>query len=232
MTSGAVLPNFPAWRLPLAQLADSAAPTGAFSHSFGMETAMAEGRLHDENGCADWLRGYLEGTLTYSDVLAIRLAHEDPERVRHIDAILAASLLAAEARAAAVTIGGRMIEIARQGFAGPRLEEYACAVAAGRAWGHPALVMALVALDHGAPWPEAALSHVMSALTSLVQVAVRAVPLGQNAGQRVLAGLHADIMAGVELATTADPAWLGAASPGVEIDELRHGQQRARMFIS
>ena len=44
------------WQLPLAQLCDSALPTGAFSHSFGLETYICDGVVDGEVSFAAWLR--------------------------------------------------------------------------------------------------------------------------------------------------------------------------------
>ena len=44
--------DLPAYLLPLLQFADSALPTGAFSHSFGLESYVAEGVVHDRDGVA------------------------------------------------------------------------------------------------------------------------------------------------------------------------------------
>lgn len=218
--------------LPLLQLADSGAPTGAFSHSFGLETAMAEERVVDADSCADWLGAYVSGCLARTDVLAVRLVHEDALSLQEADLVLTTSLVPAEARSGTRTIGRRMLAIARDRFPGPHLLGYDGLVAAGAAEGHPALVLALCGRDRGIGWRDVALVHLMSTVTTLVQVAVRGVPLGQNAGQAVLAGLHPVLAQAVAVAARADPGDLGAAAPLIEIDQLEHATLRARMFMS
>lgn len=218
--------------LPLLQLADSGAPTGAFSHSFGLETAMAEGRVVDADTCAEWMAAYVSGCLARADVLAIRLVHEDSITLREADLVLATSLVPAEARAGTRTIGRRMLTIARDRFPGPHLLVYDALVSTADADGHPALVLAMCGLDRGLGWRDVALVQLLSTVTCLVQVAVRAVPLGQNAGQAVLAGLHPVLTDAVDVAAAADPGDLGAAAPLIEIDQLVHSTMRARMFMS
>ena len=55
------------------QLCDSAFPSGAFSQSFGLETAIAEDRVRDEPTLDAWLQTYLSGTFAAFDGAAFVL---------------------------------------------------------------------------------------------------------------------------------------------------------------
>ena len=46
--------------LSLFQLCDTNLPTGGFSHSFGLETYIQEGQVHDQATFAKWLQCLLE----------------------------------------------------------------------------------------------------------------------------------------------------------------------------
>lgn len=222
------------WRLPLAQLLDSATPTGTFSHSFGMETALADGSIHDAASCAAWLHCYLQTTLVYNDALAMQLAAADP-RVAQLCALsreLSVCLMAPEARQANSAIGRRLLQITAENFPGPLVDSLAREAVSGRWLAHPALVMAAVGHDLAAPWQEVCALYLHSCLTSLVQNAVRAVPLGQVAGQEVLTQLGAPIIDAVARATRADPADLGTSGPLLDVLQCEHETQTGRMFIS
>ena len=86
------------------------------------------------------------------------------------------------------------------------------------------------------PWrsrfPEALAAYLFATVTSLTQNAVRAIPLGQNAGQRLLRKAARDVAAAVARAGSLDLSDFGAVSPGLEISQMRHERQRARMFMS
>lgn len=62
--------------LPLLQICDSALPTGAFAHTFGMETYLERGTVSDQASFQDWLERFLDHQLLYADGLAVRLTAE------------------------------------------------------------------------------------------------------------------------------------------------------------
>lgn len=220
--------------LTLLQLSDSALPTGAFSHSFGMESYLETGQVHDEASFAHWLRLFLEQSLTYTDGLLLRLAFEadNDQRIIELDRLIHASALPRQLRIAAQKMGARMLAVALAGFPVPSLRSYQQAVQAGTGTGHPAIAYALAARGAGAPLADALSSYLFSTATSLTQNAIRAIPLGQDAGQRVIRQMHETVNAAVAKIFTLDDQDLGVATPALEIAQMRHEHQRARMFMS
>ena len=75
-------------------------------------------------------------------------------------------------------------------------------------------------------------AYLQSSVISLTQNAVRAIPLGQDAGQRAIASVRGDVRAAVRRIGDLDETDLGATAPGIEISQMRHERQRARMFMS
>ena len=241
------------WQLPLAQLCDSALPTGAFSHSFGLETYICEGVVDGEASFVSWLRALVSTQLTFSEGLGLRLAFEavaadDWEAIAHLDALLVAQAVPLQVRRAGVTMGRRMLTIARlalEGTDGGRLlSRYAAlidtrdTVDTGNAGGtggcrsHPAIVLAIAGYALEAPPAAVTAAYLQSSVISLTQNAVRAIPLGQDAGQRTIASVRGDVRAAVRRIGDLDETDLGAAAPGIEISQMRHERQRARMFMS
>ena len=89
--------------LSLFQLCDSNFPTGAFSHSFGLESYIQENIVYDQETFSEWLKVYLNEQLVYSDGLATRLVYEslengDIEKVWKIDRMLMVQNLPREIR--------------------------------------------------------------------------------------------------------------------------------------
>lgn len=219
------------YQLALQQLTDSALPTGAFAHSFGFETYLDGGVVFDEESFGRWLSAFVAQSLTYSDGLAVRLLYEGGG-LGELDLLLSASLLPRQVREASVKMGSRLLEIGAEVFPSPALELYRDLVATGRAAGHQPLAFAVVARSLGVPLQEALAAYLFATVTSLTQNAVRAIPLGQNAGQRVLRKAHEDVAAALDAIADLTPDDLGAVSPGLEISQMRHERQRARMFMS
>jgi urease accessory protein len=221
----------PAYQLALQQLVDSALPTGAFAHSFGFETYIERGLVFDEGSFGVWLGAYISQPLSYSDGLAIRFLYEGADAVE-LDALLTASLLPRQVREASVKMGLRLLEIGSEVFPSAEMERYRELVTTGRAAGHQALGFAVVARSLRVPLPEALAAYLFAAVTSLTQNAVRAIPLGQNAGQRLLRKAADGVTAAVGQISHLTQDDFGAVSPGLEISQMRHERQRARMFMS
>lgn len=75
-------------------------------------------------------------------------------------------------------------------------------------------------------------AHLHSSIVSLTANAVRAIPLGQLAGQRVISSLRAEIGRAADLSRIVGELDFGAATPALEINQMRHEHQHARMFAS
>jgi urease accessory protein len=192
---------------------------------------MDRGLVRDEASFGTWLAAFLGQQLTYSDGLAIRFVYEDVP-VQELDEQLGAQLLPRQLREASIKMGLRLLEIGSEVFPSPELEAYRALVSDNRAAGHQPLAFAVVARSLGVPLEEALAAYLFATVTSLTQNAVRAIPLGQNAGQRVLRNAHDGVAAAVERVSVLTLDDFGAVSPGLEISQMRHERQRARMFMS
>ncbi len=222
----------------LFQVCDSTFPIGSFNHSFGMENYLSDGRIKKAPQFEEWFEAYFRSQYAYGEGFLVRLTYEaldagDVRRVWDLDRIIYCSTPARETREGTRLIARQMVSLIRLLHAGvPLLDEYADRMAAGESYGNPALAFALLAHASGADARQAFVMYGYSVASTLAQNAVRAVPLGQRQGQvaldRVvsLLGPLWDLVAGL------DESYLGACVPGLELAQMRHETQIARLFMS
>jgi urease accessory protein len=218
----------------LLRLADSAFPSGAFSHSFGLESAIAGERVRDEASLFDWLEAYLcEGWATMEGgalVLAMRDGYDPPG----LDAIVSAATPAHEVRSANARMTAAIFDtFDAMGAGGPRTHAYRDAVRERRATGVPALAFGLAYENLGIAWRDAFVGCASATLAALAAVATRALPLGQRATARVLWELRPAIGRALGRANAlAAPAELHAQAFAQEYDALTHPLLDGRLFAS
>jgi urease accessory protein len=94
------------------------------------------------------------------------------------------------------------------------------------------VAFALAVERTGAPLREALLAHAFGWAENMVQAALKAVPLGQSAGQRILAALVEAIPAAVEHAMALPDSARQAHTPMLAILSAQHEAQYSRLFRS
>jgi urease accessory protein len=223
--------------LSLLQLSDSNFPSGAFSHSFGLETYIQDGQVDNKVTFDRWLQTYLKKQLVYTDGLACRLAYEAIEQKRvkdlwWLDRIMTIQNIPQESREASRRMGEQMIRLGIDLFSLPLLKEYRERIRAKRSFGHPAIVFAIITSHLNISKEEGILSFLHSSMATLIQNGVRGIPLGQTDGQRLLLELQPHLLQAAEKIGKIDPADLGTVSPGLEIAQMRHERLHVRLFMS
>ena len=94
------------------------------------------------------------------------------------------------------------------------------------------IAFALAALQAGAPCRETLLAFAPGWAENMVQAAVKAVPLGQSAGQKLLGQLAAQVPAAVDDAIARDDGTRFAFTPMLAILSAQHEIQYSRLFRS
>jgi urease accessory protein len=223
--------------LALLQLGDSNFPSGAFSHSFGLETYIQEETVDSKETFFQWLRIYLEKQLPYSDGLACRLTYEalSENQIREIwvlDQKLFVQNIPEETREATRRIGERMIRMGIDLYSIPLLVEYLKKISKREVYGHPGIAFAIISHFLEIGKRQAILTFLYSSMVTLVQNGVRGIPLGQTAGQRILLELQPYLVKTAEKIEKLDADDFGAVAPGLEIAQMRHERLHVRLFMS
>ena len=71
-----------------------------------------------------------------------------------------------------------------------------------------------------------------STVSSLVQNAVRAIPLGQTAGQKMIQEFQSALTGATEKIQSLDEEDFGMVSPGLELSQMKHERVNIRIFMS
>jgi urease accessory protein len=218
----------------LLQLCDSAFPSGAFSHSFGLETAILERGLRDADSVGDWIEAYLCRNTATLDARAIALWIGGRASVEELDATLSAALFAPDLRSAARRLARATLDAYDAiGVAHDEVAGYRAALDGGRAQGHQAIACALGYRAIGATARDACCAYLSSTAAMLAAAAARAVPLGQRDVGRLLWSLRDAIAAGAQTAAAAQSLDdLSASAIACEIDAMRHAWLDGRLFAS
>lgn len=223
--------------LSLFQLCDSTFPNGSFSQSFGLETYIQKDIVTDAETFAHWLKVYIHEQLAYSDGLAARMAYDaldedDLETIWALDRKLTVQNLARESREGTQRMGESMLEISHSVYELPILAAYKEKIKSKKAFGHPAIVFTIVGHALQVEKETTILYYLYSTVTSLVQNAVRAIPLGQTAGQKLIYTFQAQLNDATTKITQLDEDEFGVVSPGLELSQMQHERVGIRIFSS
>ncbi|VEH05359.1 urease accessory protein [Corynebacterium kutscheri] len=228
--------------LILWHLTDSALPTGSFAHSAGLETFIQANDVHDPDSYQHWLHSYLRQA-SFTEALTVRFAVElvqsDKDfatKLRHLnelDQLVHACQTAKQVRTSMNSMGKRMAKIALTIAPDqPIVEKYYQAILAEEMHGNPAIAVGLLLGSEGVSPRQAVTAYLMQMANSMTQNAIRAIPLGQDAGQRVLVSAYEVIIQAAQLTMTHTVADLGAVAPRLEVAQMQHETLRSRMFMS
>ncbi len=224
-------PADPAARLALLlrclQLASPALPVGGFAYSQGLETAHADGLVEGEAGARRWIGDTLSLVLArFEAPLWVRAfaAWRDRQAAEfaRIDGILRAARETAELRAESLQMGTSLARL---------LPLLGVEPAPSMPLSYPAAFAAACA-GTGLDSETGLAAYLWSWAENQVLAALKTMPLGHAAGQRLLVALQPQIAAAVAVAHALGDEELGSAPLQLAICSARHEIQYARLFRS
>jgi len=219
--------------IQLIWLASPALPVGGFSYSEGLEAAVEWGEVTTEASASDWLSAQLHLSLARGDLPVIAGATAawrsgDFARVRALNDWILQTRETSEMRLQTEQMGKSLLEWLRN-HDGVNPEHMAVCAALPPTY---PVAFALAASPTAASLRDCLLAFAFGWAENMMQAALKSVPLGQSAGQRLLARLSREIPAAVEAALRMPDEDRQAFSPMLAILSARHETQYSRLFRS
>ncbi|CAM8662023.1 UreF Urease accessory protein UreF [Comamonadaceae bacterium] len=219
--------------MQLMWLASPALPIGGFSYSECLEVAVDTARAATESEASAWLVDQLHMTLARSELPAVAQAiaawrADDQPRIAELNAWVLQTRESAELRAQTEQMGKSLLEWLKNHTTATPAQ---IALLAAQEPTYP-IAFALAASATQAPVRECLLAFAFGWAENMMQAAIKAVPLGQSAGQRILSALTAEIPSAVDYALGVSDDTRQAFSPMLAILSSQHEVQYSRLFRS
>ena len=217
--------------LRLWQLISPALPVGAYAYSQGLEYAVTEGWVSDEASAQMWIEGVAGHSIVTLDLPLMQRMYrawqdDDEAQVIYWSRFLAASRESSEI-------------LAEDNHLGKSLARLLGGLDVNRAapWrfkqevNFPAM-FSLAASHWQVELQQALAGYLWAWCENQVAAALKIVPLGQTAGQRLLSALILKIPDWVEQGMAIEEGGIGVLCPGLAIASARHETQYSRLFRS
>ena len=221
--------------LRLLHLASPALPIGGFHFSQGLEYAVDQGWVRDEPTALEWIDGIAQGSLATLDLpvlyrLYLAWALDDRDSLRRWNAFLIACRETAELRHEDRHLGASLLRVLKE------LELHTDLFRPGIAPDESGVAHATAFALACARWNvsplDALRTYAWTWAENQVLAAVKLVPLGQSAGQRMLHALHTRLDALATRSVGCADSDIGVASSMQAVASGRHEIQYTRLFRS
>lgn len=215
----------------LLHLVSPTLPVGAYTYSQGLEWAVESGAVKDEATALAWINDCLQFGVARFE--AVYLAHMlaawgqgDTARLAELDAEFVASRESAELRAETLQMGHSLTRLLTD------LADFPAAVLADFRQPSFPLAWSCAASTWAVPVGDAVAGYLWAWAENQVMAAVKAVPLGQTAGQRMLLALGHGLPTFAEDASASPLDATHNVLPAFAIACSLHETQYTRLFRS
>jgi len=222
----------------LLQLASPALPVGAYSYSQGLESAVESGVIANAADAEGWIADMLRHSMARLEAplwwrLYTAWAGKDAAGVSELNDRFLATRETAELRAETVQMGYSLARLlGDMADEGEGLERGAMQTLAALEEVAFPTAFTFAAVQWRIPARPALNAYLWSWLENQVMAAVKAVPLGQTEGQRLLSRLGAQIVINLDAIAATELHEMNNYCHGLAIASSRHETQYSRLFRS
>jgi len=211
-------------------------PVGSFSYSHGLEWAIEDGTVRSAADLSAWVGAILRHGAGRSDAILFEqgwraASAERLDELREIAELAAVFHPSTERRLESLAQGRAFLIAVRAAWPHPLLERAFAALDGPDGTAFP-LAVAVTAAAHGVALEPALHAYLHAFAANIVSAGLRAVPLGQTDGQRIIAGLGPVVEGVVEAARGLPLDALGGAAFRADIASMKHETQYTRLFRS
>ena len=218
------------------QFGDSALPTGAFSFSHGLESALERGVVTDPATLKAFVRAALEQA-SATDVVALQEAYKAAldgalDRIAAIDRFLFNRKLNEEPRAMTARTGKKLVETAARITRAPIVKEWLALVASGKTPGAYSVSFAVVFVGVGSALPACVVAHQYGLAAAILSAALRLMRIDHFETQRILFELNGDIADDFAMSSRKALSDIASFTPVFDVLAAVHVEARVRLFMS
>ena len=215
----------------LMQLISPALPIGAFTYSQGLEWAVESAQVDSSGAVYNWMSGLLDDGLTYLDLPVLKRLYRAFEQRNESEALYWSQYLLASRETSELrqeennrgrALSTLLVDLDVEG-ANQYREILELTQLAG---------FALASVRWDIPLPQAALGYGWGLVENQVAAAIKLVPLGQTAGQKLQMQLSELLPGAVETGLAIGDEEIGASAPAMAIASSLHETQYTRLFRS
>lgn len=218
--------------LTLLQWVSPALPIGGFNYSEGLETLIAQGKITSAVAVQDWLTFELAfGSAQLETAVMVRvyraIANGDFDAVHQWNAWLSAARESAELRAQNWQMGTALINLVAT------LDRLPPDLQTGQPYPWNVSVAFCIAATLGdIPLETSLLGYLHSWVTTLINAAVKLIPLGQTTGQVLLRQLQPHMQQTVQHSLKVTDKDLESCTLGLALASMQHETLYCRLFRS
>ncbi len=225
--------------LDLLQITNSNFPIGSFSHSYGLETYIRDNLCSNVNELEKNINQFVWNYFIYTDLLAIKKVFElyknkQIDQIFKIDQMLSTNGMSKECREATKKVGVQMLKLYLELFPNNEiLNKYNLKINNKICTGHPAISFSLLCLSLDIDYNTCIYTHLYSSISTLIQNCIRAIPLGQIEGQKLIYKLKNQFLDISKYINNLDfEKNFCKSAPGLEIKQMEHEYIHVRLFMS